>query len=79
MWEAAAAFTAALALKEDEIMAKKKALAMDTYMRSVASTYHLPVSRNIVAAQPKMCPHCHSRDFKYHHSRLICSYCRTGV
>lgn len=28
---------------------------------------------------PRMCPCCHSREFKYHHQRLICSYCRTGV
>lgn len=77
MFESMVAFHSALALAENEIHVKKQEMLLKNYMNSVASTYHTQAKPKVTA--PRMCPCCHSREFKYHHQRLICSYCRTGV
>lgn len=76
MWEYAASSAAALAAS---MAAKKQAVEISHQMHLAKLSIKYQEYALKTLTTPKKCVCCGSNEFRKHHEKLICSYCRSAL
>lgn len=81
VWGAAASAASYIAAAEAHRKAGENALNMlaNMYGLTKQDTKPYMASPTIAPIYPKECPSCHSHEFRMHHGRWVCSFCRSSA